>query len=206
MTKGLFFSIIFIALFLFFNNCSKNPVYPETPEIAYVKYEKFSGNDSLVFTISFKDGDGDLGLKNDNNNPPYQEYNFIKDGSGNYIIYDPTDPSMPPYSCKKYATVGSDIVRADYNLNHNNYQYEIYIKQANGTYTKFDDSDLCESRRFPPLVPMEDKGPIEGELTYHIDQFVYANFLNQTVKFKIFIIDRALHQSNIIETPDIFID
>jgi hypothetical protein len=207
MRKQLFFSIIFISLGLLFNNCSKNPVYPVIPEIIFEKYEKFIDQDILKITLSFKDGDGDLGLDQNLMSYPYQLHNIIKDGTGNYILYR-SDPSLPPYACKNYAVgdyVGNsaiDTVLADFNIYYNNYHLEIYEKQLNGSYVKIDDSDQCNINRFPPLVPVQDKGPIEGMLSYDVyDHF--GLFFGKTLKFKIFIIDRALNKSNVIETPDI---
>lgn len=210
MRKQLFFSIIFISLGLLFNNCSKNPVYPDTPEIEFVKYEKFIDDDIVKITLSFKDGDGDLGLDQNIMNFPYQLHNPIKNGSGNYILYG-SDPTLPPYACKKYAIgdyvapSGIDTVLADFNIYFNNYHLEIYEKQLDGSYVKFDDSDQCNLSRFPPLVPIQDKGPIEGMLSYDVFD-LFGNFYGKTLKLKIFIIDRALNKSNVIETPDILID
>jgi hypothetical protein len=69
-----------ITLFLFsifaiitFNSCYKEPDFALTPEISFNKIEKFirldqfSGakKDSIILTVNFKDGDGDLGYNSD---------------------------------------------------------------------------------------------------------------------------------------------
>jgi len=57
----------FILIFTFMticSSCSDEDTYPVTPEIAFKSLEKFtgvSGQDSLMLTFSFTDGDGDIG-------------------------------------------------------------------------------------------------------------------------------------------------
>ena len=56
--------------------------------------------------------------------------------------------------------------------------------------------------RFRNLTPDTPNKTIKGEIEWH------TNFIqpqkNKLIKFKIFIFDRALHKSNVIETPEIF--
>jgi hypothetical protein len=42
-------------------SCVKEKTFPPEPEIEFMRYEKF-GNDSANCIISFKDGDGDIGI------------------------------------------------------------------------------------------------------------------------------------------------
>jgi hypothetical protein len=209
MKKELFFSVFLIAACIFLNNCIKTPVYPDTPEITFNNIEKYPAGDSVAITINFKDGDGDLGLDPDFFSPPFNEYNYIKDGSGNYIKLG-SSSTLPPYSCTKYnigyffSTTVRDTVLADYNPNYHNYHIEILIKQSDGSYLKFDDSDLCYfNQRFPKLSTKEGKGPIEGTLTHMMKSGLFFKFFGGTLKFKIYILDRALNKSNVIETPDV---
>jgi hypothetical protein len=67
--------------------CFESPEYPNTPKIAFegVSFREVNGTDSLTLSLSFQDGDGDLGL--DANDPryqaaPYNSYTYaIKNGS-----------------------------------------------------------------------------------------------------------------------------
>jgi hypothetical protein len=59
----------FLSLLLFLAACKKEPTLPITdePAIALLSINKTSiqeFSDSLVFTISYRDGDGDLGISN----------------------------------------------------------------------------------------------------------------------------------------------
>lgn len=78
-------------------SCFDQPDFPSTPEIVYndLEFREFGGfsdPDSLVLKISFKDGDGDLGINKivttdgqmiDNINDPYHDSNFfLYDGTG----------------------------------------------------------------------------------------------------------------------------
>lgn len=78
-------------------SCFDQPNFPATPEIVYNDLEfrevgGFSDPDSLVLKISFKDGDGDLGINKivttdgqaiDNINDPFHDSNFfLFDGTG----------------------------------------------------------------------------------------------------------------------------
>lgn len=55
---------VFVFSFFLFSSCSEDePVYSETPEIAFVSVSSTSvgASESLTFRISYTDGDGDLG-------------------------------------------------------------------------------------------------------------------------------------------------
>ncbi len=79
------YPIAIIAAFLFFSNgCTNPPDFPIEPEIEFLMLNKDSviqgsqGNDDLLqVTISFTDGDGDLGdQENDSLNYYYQDTRF----------------------------------------------------------------------------------------------------------------------------------
>jgi hypothetical protein len=61
------------------SSCLTPPDYPETPEIGFKSISKqrldnrFGVYDTVIVTVSFKDGDGDLGLNNDDTAPPFNE-------------------------------------------------------------------------------------------------------------------------------------
>jgi len=84
MIKG--YTGIFCAAFLFIlilNGCKEKEIYPVIPSIEY-KSAYFilgqNGKDSvLVLGISFKDGDGDIGLTQEDTFPPF---NPVTDSNG----------------------------------------------------------------------------------------------------------------------------
>ena len=92
MNKSLFnshFSILNTILFLslfFLTGCFAEPEYPDTPEIEFVKLENYPSKarqnvDSVVITLFFQDGDGDLGLTSTDTLPPFSDRNL--DGTVN---------------------------------------------------------------------------------------------------------------------------
>lgn len=74
--------ILLIGLILVFSSCAKFEEYPIIPQIEFVSFTTIKNvhqNDSLgFFTISYTDGDGDIGLTSDETEPPY-DYNFFID-------------------------------------------------------------------------------------------------------------------------------
>lgn len=64
---------IFIGMVLIMGSCFDPPEFPSVPEIEYEGIE-FIAPDSLILRIHFRDGDGDLGLSNDDLN--YISYPF----------------------------------------------------------------------------------------------------------------------------------
>jgi len=70
--------------------CFDPPDYPFTPEISFedisFREAKAVGeSDALVLTISFKDGDGDLGLSTTAIDPPFHDVNFYLASGGKLI-------------------------------------------------------------------------------------------------------------------------
>jgi hypothetical protein len=81
---------LFIVMTGFFllSSCMKKEVYPDIPVIAFQDFTLMYGSriypDSGLLTISFKDGDGDIGLRTDQKAPPFDTgsiyyYNYIID-------------------------------------------------------------------------------------------------------------------------------
>ena len=154
------FSLIIIALI--FLSCTDDNNISTTPSISYEKLEfKKSENsfnqDSLILTINFIDGDGDLGLSNDENNYPYHPYNAIIDQDFNWVtlgstnvtpplyIYEPNgvyylynnEDNRPSFNCENYIidTVNStsklDTFYIQKNENNKNIFIEFYKKEDN---------------------------------------------------------------------------
>lgn len=84
---SLFNSILFLFVGLFFlTGCFSEPNYPSTPQIEFVSLKNVeskarTNTDSVVITLFFKDGDGDLGLTSTDTFPPFTDRN--SDGSVN---------------------------------------------------------------------------------------------------------------------------
>ena len=113
---------VFSLLLLAATACYRAPEFSVEPQISFnsIKfYDVVKSNndprlgapkDSLVVTINFQDGDGDLGLQGNENAPPYHSYYFITEdrrkveypGTNTLLKYDPNNPNLPSYNCVDY--------------------------------------------------------------------------------------------------------
>lgn len=76
---------LFLGLF-FLTGCFSEPNYPDTPQITFVSLKNLksigtANTDSVVITLFFKDGNGDLGLNSTDTFPPFSDRN--SDGTVN---------------------------------------------------------------------------------------------------------------------------
>ena len=157
------------------SSCLSPPEYPVTPEITFKSIEPnrvatITGTyDTVTVTVSFRDGDGDLGLNNDETDPPFNSTNA--DGTSN--------------------------------LYYNNYFFQPQILKDG----EFIDYKLAFSydSRFPRLPPDDRDGPKRGTLSFGQRFFLGTFPSGSQVRFKVKIVDRALHESNEITTEPITI-
>lgn len=188
--------------------------------------------DSLILKISFQDGDGDLGLDpselgcvSDNicfNN----KYYFIKQ-DGTPVTYrdkrtNPNFSGLPdfvkPYNCINWEvrTLSSggpvDTLYFEINPDHYNIEVDFLVKNPiNGTFEEFDwtkefnypNCGISFDGRFPILFKDRPGSPLEGTIKYGMGSLGFkALFSIKTLKLRVLIKDRALNQSNVIETPE----
>lgn len=85
------FSIVLVIFLWVLNGCIQEPKFSDVPEISFNSIRKVNkiikndllgevNADSVILAVNFKDGNGDLGLTNDeiNSNPAYQNFsNFL---------------------------------------------------------------------------------------------------------------------------------
>jgi hypothetical protein len=93
---------------------------------------------------------------------------------------------------------------------------DLYIKNPDGTYTYFDPTTLyplaqCTPNffngRFPILSSdLGKKSSLDGTITYKYQSAaLYFLFHGKTLKIKAYILDRAFHKSNVVESGDFVI-
>jgi hypothetical protein len=174
----------FLLMVLLLSTCKKKEIYPSVPSIEYKDatfYMASDGTDSLmVLTFSFKDGDGDIGLNQQDTNPPFQaardKYNF------------PTNPY--------YHNLHIDY----YELIDNKYQQIIKDLDPDATPPVFD--TLRYQYRIENITPDGRHKAIRGDIEVKI--FPSPHFdAKDTVKYEFFIYDRALNKSNRASSPPI---
>ncbi|MEI6173492.1 MAG: hypothetical protein WCR01_07040 [Bacteroidota bacterium] len=112
--KGLrnYGSLLVITCLLLLGSCMKKEVYPDIPEIAFEHFTTEFDTGMYAkrgfLTISFKDGNGDIGLRPDQKEPPFDTgsiyyYNYIIDyyekqnGTFVKIELDPPYNARIPY-------------------------------------------------------------------------------------------------------------
>ena len=121
---------LLFSSFAFISSCVPTTEFPVVPKIEFSNvYFVDSNTDSLVITLQFQDGDGDLGLSSDQNNYPFHQYNYYSRENGeelnakahrlnqpvsiNEAIHysdkrtgeiDSLPPYAPPYTCTRWRT------------------------------------------------------------------------------------------------------
>lgn len=157
----------FLLIFsLVVSACFKKKKFAETPSIAFLEFTRLG--DSAKISLSFQDGEGDIGLNSEQIFAPYNpeskyHYNL-------YMVYYEKDDALGWIP-------GKDI---------------------NGDSIVF-------RNRILPVYTGKPKG-IEGKIIATIEPLFYNPFSDQndTIKYKIQLIDRALHESEWIETGEIY--
>ena len=197
-------------------SCNKPPELPIVPTIDFdhVSFAEADGPDSLIVFINFKDGDGDLGLNADENEWPYEPYDVVTDNNGDTILFG-SRPGLPAYNPIDYVidrdNNGNPIDTVLVKINENHYNYFIHFFQKyNGTYTEF----IWEAApyyqtfngRFPILNTSEKSRPLEGQLRYALVSQGWLGLFRDTMKISVQIQDRALHKSNVVESPDFLLE
>jgi hypothetical protein len=215
--------LIYIGIisFLALSFCTRPPELPVIPSIKFesVSFEEVEGPDSLIFSIFFQDGDGDLGLTSNDIYYPYQAYNVKVDQNGDTLFYGDS-PEMPPYNPLDYIITrdedgnAEDTIWVEINLDH----YNIFVRffeKKNGEYEEFDWRDPPYFQTFDgrfPLLNTRIKDnrlvirPLEGSLRYGMTSSGWLFLFRDTLKLEIMIQDRALNKSNSVTSPDFTLD
>ena len=145
--------------------CRPHDKYPVEPAIEFISLEKISeqGNDKDVrLAFSFKDGDGDIGLDDDDLYPPFDT------------------SSLFYYNC-----------------------FISYFEKQNGEFVEVK-LPLPLNMRIPRLSK-EASESIEGEI--YLDLYAVNPFSRfDTIRYELFIVDRALNFSNVITTSEFVVD
>lgn len=227
--------------------CFDPPEFPVVPEIQF-KDVYFGDNpvpnlpDSIVISVSFTDGDGDLGLSSSDDDCINPDICY----NNRFYFIDVTDPGFPacrntntcklvnfaarkkpqydtlpdfetPYNCINWEVIrnGQTVVDTLYfqlNPDHYNIFVDYLIKQPNGTFEEYDwNSEFVYPGcvvdpyygRFPILFKETPGSPLEGVINYALKSSAFnIIFSTRTLKLRVYIKDRALNVSNVIETPE----
>jgi len=153
--------ILIIPFFAGITGCVKEQQYPLEPKIefgGFATVKDVQGKDSLgAITISYTDGDGNIGLYGSDTVEPLK-YNF-------YL--------------KFMQKLNNQLVE---------------VKPV--------DTSVTFNARIPILTPNGRNKNIKGDITMYLELYFARQLLqSDTIAFEIYIKDRALNQSNVVETP-----
>ena len=174
-----FLGILFFAS-LFLVACKENEIYPIVPSIvfkdAYVLFDQNNMDSLIVLVFSYKDGDGDIGLDGGDTLPPY-------------------NPDTLGYN------------HSILNRFYNNVWIDYYEKR-NSIYTKplipSTSDTVYKDVRVGNLTPQGSHKAIRGDIQVQFFPSSYP-LRADTIKLKARLIDRALHISNEVESPDLYL-
>jgi hypothetical protein len=126
----------------------------------------------------------------------------------------------PPFSCSNWQVKRNasdqplDTIYTKFNPDFYNVIIEYLIKQTDGTFKKYDVDEVffypfCGDRtlgggRIPNLSKnVGSPTPLDGKIVWSIKSFGFdALFSIKILKLRIYIKDRALHKSNIVESKE----
>ncbi|WP_155211526.1 hypothetical protein [Fulvivirga aurantia] len=175
---------------LLLSSCINDPNFPSTPQIDLVDVKFFKGAttsapDSLQVTISFEDGEGDLGLSSNETAAPYNLADYFNNKTGRPIDFsqgginledlltyknratiDTLPPFEEPFTCTRWTTTPElfsdttrlqDTVYFQFNPRHNNFFVNFYVKES-GSFRKIDfREELDCSTTFDGRFPLLNK-------------------------------------------------
>jgi hypothetical protein len=213
-------------------SCLDEPQYSEIPSIEFDKIifkdvKDATSADSLIVSLKFRDGDGNVGIDPTELQEPFNDKFFFQFPDKSYITYktkrtNPNYDTLPafvkPYNCTNWEVVTQnqkviDTLYFQLNPNYNNIFITFQVKDASGNFQDYDWTTiytypLCEVNGFNGRFPILSKdlsqpGTLEGIIRYSMVSTGFnVIFSIRTLRLKIKIQDRALNKSNEIFTPE----
>lgn len=145
-------------------------------------------------------------LHNGSPDTAYYKYDFVYISEEDSHIIDETYYISDTLSATDLPDIYvlQDTVYFEPNPYHNNIRIEWLVQNNDGSFTEFNWSDLACGTSFDGRFPiLEDRTrAVEGTLRYSMTSLGFLQLFSiKTLKLRISVWDRGLHQSNIIETP-----
>ncbi|CAG5087145.1 hypothetical protein [Parvicella tangerina] len=153
----------------FLSSCLKPISYPDEPELQSVTYTKLG--DSLMLSMEFTDGDGDVGLNEGDTASPYEPGSFF-----HYNLY-----------VEYFEMMDGEWVKGRLDPSGNNFPTADTI---NFQY------------RIKNLTPIGQNKTLKGTINITIEAPYYNPISNHndSIKYRVSLIDRSLNISNLMET------
>jgi len=224
-------SFLIIGILVFLTGCPTPPEFPDEPTIEFedIQFRQETeqspsgqplNQDVISVTINFEDGDGDLGLRSSEIEPPYQNFDIPVDENGDLIFFGDS-PDLPPYNFYDYLIVSdsltingtvlsNDTLYVRFNERHFNIYISFFYKRpGDSDYRQFDwerEPRFYQSfhGRFPILNTESYERPLNGSLTYEMRSAGFRSiFRDYPMYLQVYILDRAGNKSNTITTDPI---
>jgi len=154
----------------FFSSCLKPVTYPVEPEITFTDF--VASGDSGLLSFSFTDGDGDIGLTDNDTLDPYTP--------GTYFYYN--------LYLEYYEMMDGEWVQGTADPNGNNFP------TADSIVFAYRIENITPTGQNKAL-----KGDVD--ILLEPSYYNHNSNHSDSIKYKITFIDRALNISNTIETP-----
>jgi len=178
-----------MGLFLYgCDGCGPQEPYPDIPSLEFKKLGLGNVDSMRTFTLTatFIDGDGDVGYYLDRPNGTIFD-DSLSDYYYNYVIA---------------LQVQKNGIWQDTTIFYNDIEFNSDTTEADNDTTVVFYNDLA-SARLPYLTPEEQNKGLKGD----IEKTAYLPYLQgDSIRFRAYIYDRALHKSNEIFTPGYFVD
>ena len=184
MKKSFIIQLLFLSLLF---SCTNVPDFPNTPAIVLKSIDIFPGVvqgtpnpniDSIKITLSFQDGDGNLGLYPNDTLPPYNETNA--DGTPNPFHFN-------------------------YFIDFFHKQNGVYVEKSFSDGFSFNGRFFIREEPFTQARPLEGDLDYTFAITKN-GVFGSDIFDGDTILFEVQIADRDLNLSNKISTEDIILE
>ena len=113
MSKIYIFAVLIVFLMLF--SCKKEKEYPVIPTIEYKEFLYTPSSSDGFFVFKFTDGDGDIGLQQSDNYPPFDTSSFFYNNF--YIhIYEKVNGNYQPFTIFNTTTQQNDTIVFPYRI------------------------------------------------------------------------------------------
>lgn len=208
---GIFFFLVVLS------SCINPPDnFPSVPKITFesLEYVPTSGSDSLIIGIDFQDAEGDLGLSATDDDPPFQDVDFLRNASGDLITYSTRPPDAPTYNPIDWLVdpiVNNQEVKDTILVRQNPNQFNIFVRfyiKRDGQFTEYRWEDppfyTTFNGRFPRVITSGMGQAVEGNIKYSMLSLGWeAIFRNDTIRIDVAIQDRALNRSNEVSSLEV---
>jgi hypothetical protein len=213
------YGIMIAAGSISLKGCLEPPEFDFVPEISFnsVRFYNVTESDptsadTLVISINFRDGDGDLGLRRDDVNPPFHPFDFALNETGERITYAMVNRT-PRFNNFNYVidsfTFRNQRIVDTFLINRNENHFNIIVNFYRRRAGQWEFLDLAGepffstfNGRFPILNTENYPRPLEGVISYKMVSAGFTQiFRIDSLRVEVFIKDRALNNSNTITTP-----